>query len=93
MFTLHLDSDNSGDIDIHEFQNKISLDNLHKESHKFTISEVTLIEKVLSEWYHFKSREQKKCLSLVKSFDMNEDGVMQLEEFVEVIRKLEPDID
>ena len=81
MFTLHLDADNSGDIDIEEFSSKISLDNLHRESHKFMISEVTLIEKVLSEWYHYKSREQKVCLNMVKSFDKNDDGVMQLDEF------------
>ena len=57
MFTLHLDADNSGDIDINEFQSKINLNDLHKESHKFRISEVKLIDQILSEWYHYKSRE------------------------------------
>ena len=81
MFTLHLDADNSGDIDINEFQNKINLNDLHKESHKFRISEVKLIDQILSEWYHYKSREQKKVLTVVHSFDKNDDGVMQLDEF------------
>ena len=32
-------------------------------------------------------------LDLVHSFDQNEDGVMQLDEFSDVLRKLEPGID
>ena len=56
-FTDHLDEDKSGDIDRLEFCQKINLDGLHAESHKFIISELTFIEKVLSEWYHFKKRE------------------------------------
>ena len=56
-FTDHLDEDKSGDIDRHEFCQKINLDGLHAESHKFLISELTFIEKVLSEWYHFKKRQ------------------------------------
>ena len=66
---------------------------MHKESHKFRISEVKLIDQVLSEWYHYKSREQKKVLAVVHSFDKNDDGVMQLDEFQEVLRKLEPGVD
>ena len=56
-FTDHLDEDKSGDIDRHEFCEKINLNNLHKESHMFLISELTFIEKVLSEWYYYKKRE------------------------------------
>ena len=56
-FTDHLDEDKSGDIDRHEFCEKINLNNLHKESHLFLISELTFIEKVLSEWYYYKKRE------------------------------------
>lgn len=56
-FTDHLDEDKSGDIDQQEFCEKINLDNIHKDSHKFLISELTFIERVLSEWYHFKKRE------------------------------------
>ena len=52
--TDHLDEDKSGDIDHQEFCQKINLDGLHAESHKFQISELTFIEKVLSEWYTFK---------------------------------------
>lgn len=59
MFVRHLDDDNSGDIDMQEFMKKITLNDLHKDSHKFLISEVKLIDQVLTEWYHYKSREQK----------------------------------
>ena len=90
MFTLHLDADNSGDIDVEEFQSKISLNNIHQESHKFMISETTLIEKVLSEWYYAKSREHKQCMEFIMSFDENKDEVMQLDEFNEILAKLEP---
>ena len=55
--TDHLDEDKSGDIDKFEFCQKINLDGLHVESHKFLISELTFIEKVLVEWYQVKKRE------------------------------------
>ena len=70
-FTDHLDEDKSGDIDRHEFCQKVNLDNLHKESHGFLISELTFIEKVLNEWYYFKKREQKKILDLIAEYDEN----------------------
>lgn len=91
-FTDLLDEDKSGDIDQSEFCQRINLDNLHQESHKFLISELTFIEKVLSEWYHFKKREQKKILELIAQFDENQDGVMQLCEFEELLKHLEPNI-
>ena len=56
------------------------------------ISELTFIEKILCEWYHFKKREQKKILELVYKFDENLDGVMQLSEFEALYKYLEPDI-
>ena len=66
-----LDEDKSGDIDRHEFCQKVNLDGLHAESHKYQISELTFIEKVLSEWYHNKKREQKRILDLINDYDEN----------------------
>jgi hypothetical protein len=48
---MHLDEDGSGDVDKQEFIEKISLDNLHQNAAKYTISETVFIEKMLSEWY------------------------------------------
>ena len=90
--TDHLDEDKSGDIDKYEFCQKINLDGLHAESHKFLISELTFIEKVLVEWYHVKKREQKRILELINQYDENQDGVMQLSEFEELIKFLEPKV-
>ena len=59
LFVRHLDEDNSGDIDIQEFMKKIKLNDLHKDSHKFLISEIKLIDQVLTEWYAYKSRTLK----------------------------------
>ena len=64
-FTNHLDEDQSGDIDLHEFCQRIYLDNLHVESHKYLISELTLVEKILQEWYTHKADEKKKILELI----------------------------
>lgn len=50
----HLDEDKSGDVDRFEFCERINLNNLHKESHKYVISELTFIENVLAQWYHVK---------------------------------------
>ena len=75
-FTDHLDEDKSGDIDRHEFCAKVNLDGLHAESHKYHISELTFIEKILSEWYQNKKRESKKILDLINEYDENQDGVM-----------------
>ena len=81
VFTAHLDEDKSGDVDEEEFQDKISLDNLHRESHKFLISEVSFVEKILAEWYHHQSAELEKIRQGILDFDDNGDGIMQLEEF------------
>ena len=67
----HLDEDKSGDIDRNEFCQKINLTDLHVESHKYLISELTFIEKILNEWYNFKKREQKRVLALVLEYDEN----------------------
>ena len=91
-FTDHLDEDKSGDIDRHEFCQKINLDGLHAESHKYQISELTFIEKVLSEWYQNKKRESKRILDLINEYDENQDGVMQLSEFEELLKFLEPNV-
>ena len=72
----YMDEDKSGDIDEHEFCQRINLDNMHTEAHSFQISELTFIEKVLGEWYYCKKREQKQIIEMVKSFDENGDGVM-----------------
>ena len=49
--TYYLDADSSGDVDLNEFQSKINLNNLHKDSHDYLISEKTFIDLVLTEWY------------------------------------------
>ena len=66
-----MDEDKSGDIDQNEFCQKVNLTDLHTESHKFLISELTFIEKILNEWYNFKKREQKRVLALVHEYDEN----------------------
>ena len=65
---------------------------MHADSHKFLISEMTFIEKILCEWYNVKKKEQKKLLELIDQFDENKDGVMQLSEFEELVKHLEPKI-
>jgi len=47
---------------------------------------------VLSEWYNFKKREQKKLLDLIGQYDENKDGVMQLSEFESLLTYLEPTV-
>ena len=47
---------------------------------------------MLCEWYHFKKREQKRVIELINSYDDNDDGVMQLSEFEELVRYLEPTV-
>ena len=49
---------------------------MYQEAHDYQISELTFIEKVLGEWYHFKKREQKQVLEMIKKFDENQDGQM-----------------
>ena len=93
MFVRHLDEDKSGDIDMAEFMKKIHLNDLHKDSHKFLISEVKLIDQVLTEWYSYKSREQRELRQMIKEYDTNNDGVMQLDEFKSILLNLEPDMD
>ena len=70
----------------------MNLTDLHTESHKFLISELTFIEKILNEWYNFKKREQKRVLALVHEYDENKDGVMQLCELEALLKHLEPSI-
>ena len=91
-FTNHLDEDKSGDIDLHEFCQRIYLDNLHTESHKYQISELTFIEKILQEWYAHKATEKKVIMELIDKYDDNKDGVMQLSEYEEIMTHLEPGI-
>ena len=47
---------------------------------------------MLGEWYHFKNRETKLILELVRSYDDNGDGVMQLDEYEGLLVHLEPSI-
>ena len=77
----YMDEDKSGDIDENEFCQRVNFDNMHTEAHQYQISELTFIQMVLGEWYNFKKREQKQILELVKKFDENDDGVMQLCEY------------
>ena len=47
---------------------------------------------MLSEWYQNKKRESKKILDLINEYDENQDGVMQLSEFEELLKFLEPNV-
>jgi Ca2+-binding EF-hand superfamily protein len=78
LFTMYLDSDGSGDVDLEEFVSKLSLTNLHREAHKFQISEVTFIERMLTEWYFLQRREKEACFKAIKKYDENNDGVFQI---------------
>ena len=63
---------------------------MHEEAHTFQISELTFIEKILGEWYHFKKREQKQIVEMIQKFDENDDGVMQLSEYEAIMNEMEP---
>lgn len=77
----HLDEDKSGDIDYREFASKISLNNLHSNSHTFLISEHRFIEYVLSEWYDYRKAQIKELVKLIEEFDADGNGVMDFDEF------------
>ena len=66
LLTSHLDEDNSGDIDFKEFTNKISLNNMHINSHRFLISEYRFIDFVLKEWYDYRSAQKKEIVLKIK---------------------------
>lgn len=65
---------------------------MHVDSHKFLISESNFIEKVLIEWYNHKSKESKKLVELIGTYDDNKDGVMQFSEFEALLSHLEPKV-
>ena len=88
--TNYLDADKSGDVDYQEFISKMNLNNLHKDSHQYLISENNFIDCVLIEWYRSKKEETKKIKELINTYDVNKDGVMQLDEFQELLKELEP---
>ena len=88
-----MDEDTSGDIDLKEFTQKITLNNLHSNSHKFRISEYRFIDYILNIWYDYRSNIKKEIITKIKQFDENKDGFMQFNEFTAIISKLEPKIE
>ena len=65
IFTMCLDEDGSGDVDLEEFIKKVSLDGLHDKARKYIISETTFVDKMLSEWYSVQKREKEQVAKLV----------------------------
>ena len=92
MLTNFLDADKSGDIDMREFCSKITLNNLHKDSHKYLLSEHQFIETVLNAWYEHRGSQIKEIIKKIGEFDENGDGLMQFDEFSQLISKLEPNV-
>jgi Ca2+-binding EF-hand superfamily protein len=60
--SVHMDEDQSGDIDCNEFCEKITTENLNLRCEKFTISKNLFIEKMLTAWSFFKDRERRSLI-------------------------------
>ena len=63
--SMFIDEDCSGDVDIGEFNNKISFKEYQKRSHTFLISEMTFIDRMLSEWYEVRAAEKEKLIEMI----------------------------
>lgn len=63
-----------------------------KRSHKFFISEMNFIDRVLSIWYDYRAKEKEKLHNYILKFDENVDRIIQFDEFQVLMRSLEPTI-
>lgn len=63
-----------------------------KRSHKFFISEMNFIDRVLSIWYDYRAKEKEKLHNYILKFDENGDRIIQFDEFQVLMRSLEPTI-
>lgn len=77
----YIDEDGSGDVDRQEFLKKVTLRDYQRRSHNYLISEMTFIDKMLSEWYDHRAQEKEKLIAFIKSFDDSDDNKIQLDEF------------
>jgi len=92
MMTNFMDEDKSGDITLNEFQNKLSLNNLHENSHKYLLSETKFIESILVVWYEYRSAQIKEVIEKVKHFDKNGDGIIEFAEFETIVDSFEKNV-
>jgi len=60
----------------------------HKNT-EFEISQLVVMNSILQEWDYYQSSNKRKLLKRFIDFDMNQDGVLTLEEFKELMRSLE----
>jgi hypothetical protein len=91
--SAHLDEDGSGDIDFHEFDQKIDTDNLKDRVKPFVISKTKFIEKMLGVWSFYKDRERRALVKKTDGIDVERpDGVLDLETFKRLIKSLEPSL-
>jgi hypothetical protein len=81
ILTTFLDADKSGDIDMREFCSKITLNNMHINSHRYLLSEHRFIETILNAWYEYRGSQIKEIIKKIGEFDENGDGQMQFDEF------------
>ena len=76
--SVHLDEDQSGDIDCSEFCEKITTENLFVRCEKFTISKNLFIEKMLTAWSFYKDRERRSLVDKNPIFTHKNNGGMDL---------------
>ena len=69
-----IDKDDSGSLDVDEFKSKVTLKDYQQRSHKFLISEMNFIDKILAEWYDRRAHEKEKVLQLIHRFDESQDN-------------------
>ena len=75
-----------------EFQAKISIKDVVKQSEKYVISENYFTEQFLSCFYQMRSQMQAKAQSEIQKFDANGDHKFDFAEYDKMCRTLEPTI-
>ena len=56
------------------------------------ISEQNFVDRVLNIWYDRRAEERELIIEKIKSFDENNDGVFQFDEFENLLKQMEPTI-
>jgi hypothetical protein len=87
-----LDPFNFKRVDLEAFQKRFTLDNLHRDSHGFLISETRFVDCVMQQWYSHVADQTRNLRTIIRKFDSNNDGVFQLSEFRDLMAALEPGI-